>query len=288
MTTELVIGDRMYSSWSLRAWLLFDMFEIPVKTHLAPMLTEEFHATLARFAPARLVPVIRYKGHVVSDTLAIAETLAEDFRQLWPSDPARKALARSLAAEMHSGFPDLRNACPMNLRTAFEFEEVSTGVASDLARLEELWARARAAAPDGPWLLGPYSIADAMFAPVAARIAGYGLPVSEDANAYVNAHIASGSFRRWRAMAFASDQKLARYEENGLQRKPWPGPAVIEAEAITDGNAENDLCPFSGTKVQPDSLARISGKIIGFCNMFCRDKAVADPAAWPKLAPMLP
>ena len=288
MTYELVIGDRMYSSWSLRSWLLFEQFEIPVKTTMVHMKTETFGKVLAEFPPARLVPAIRVEGRTVWDTIAIAETLAERHLDLglWPGDPSDRAQARALVAEMHSGFPALRGVCPMNLRTAFAGVGISTDVLNDLDRIATLWALPGQRS-EGSWLYGSYTIADAFFAPVAARIAGYELPVPKAARAYVDTHLSHGPFRRWRAMAFAADRPLETYEDNGLERRPWPGPNLIEAEAVDTETAENTLCPFSGKPVAADSLARIDGRIIGFCNQFCRDKAVADPAAWPKVEALL-
>ncbi len=282
MAYEIVIGDRMYSSWSLRGWLMFTAFNIPVSTRLAPMLTPEFQSTLEEFPPARLVPAVRAGGQIVWDTMAIAETLAEKHPGLWPEDPADRAMARSLAAEMHSGFPALRSVCPMNLRCQFETPKLGDDVKADLSRLEELWALPGARGT-APWLFGAYSLADAFFAPVAARIAGYDLPMSRDAKAYVASHLAHGPFRRWRAMAFVSDRPMDRYEDNGLARNTWPGPVPVTAEAISSGTPLNATCPYSGKPPREDSLARIDGKIIGFCNQFCRDKSVADPDAWPEL-----
>ncbi|MEO0913747.1 MAG: glutathione S-transferase, partial [Pseudomonadota bacterium] len=137
MAYELVIGERMYSSWSLRAWLIFEQFGLPVSTKVAPMQTPEFHEILADFAPARLVPTMRSAGRVVWDTLAIAETLAEAHPGLWPEDAADRALARSLVAEMHSGFPALRSTCAMNLRTRFETPPLSDAGEIILHRIAE-------------------------------------------------------------------------------------------------------------------------------------------------------
>ncbi len=288
MTDTLLIGERMYSSWSLRAWLLFDQFDIPVDVALAPMKTEAFATALAAFPPARLVPTVRLGGKVVWESLAIAETLAERYpdRGLWPRAPDDRAVARAMSAEMHAGFTALRQACPMNLRTAFSNYAPDPAVSADLQRIEALWSLPGPRAA-GPWLFGGYTIADAMFAPVAARIAGYRLPVGGRAEAYVAAHLGHDSFRRWRAMAFAGDRPMALYEDIGLDRAPWPGPAVMPAEAVAEGRAENAACPFSGRPVAPDSLALFGDRLLGFCNPFCRDKAVADPGAWPALVTLL-
>lgn len=225
MTYEIAIGDRAYSSWSMRGWLLLDAFGLPVRARRAQMRTPAFAALLADFAPARTVPALRTpEGVLVWDSLAIAETLAERHPEAghWPRDPARRLLARSLAAEMHAGFAALRRACPMNLRVAWAGFRPSPEVEDDLARLVVLWRAARATADDGgAWLFGRYTAADAFFAPVAARVAGYGLAVPPDAAAYVAAHLAHEPFRRWRAAALddGPDQEAYRMDLDPL---PWP------------------------------------------------------------------
>lgn len=293
MGYELVIGDRMYSSWSLRGWLLFGAFDLPVTVIANRMYQDSFQTLLRQYGPCRQVPVLRVSGadgdRLVWDTIAMAETLAEENPDagLWPKDRALRGVARSLVAEMHSGFGALRGECSMNLRHQWQGFAVNDGVMADLARLDALWAYAReASGSETPWLFGDYTIADAFFAPVAGRIAGYGLPVSEMSQAYVMAHLNHPAFRQWRAMAFAENHIQPLYELT-LNAGPWPGPASLAAEAISDGAAENATCPFSGKPVAADSLARLDGRIIGFCNPFCRDKSVADALAWPEIAALL-
>ncbi len=154
----------------------------------------------------------------------MAETLAERHPDagLWPADPAARALARWLVAEMHSGFAALRGACPMQLLKVYEGFAPSAAVRADLARLEEIWALARSRhGTGGPWLFGRYSLADAFFAPVAARIAGYDLPVAPPARDYVAAHLADPAFRAWR-----SEGLSVRYDPEpyaiDLPHRPWP------------------------------------------------------------------
>jgi glutathione S-transferase len=224
MTYVLAIGERSYSSWSLRGWLLFANFGIPVETVALPLDSPGFAAGLVAFAPARTVPALRIAGEgAVWDTLAIAETLAERHPEAahWPEAPGARALARALAAEMHSGFAALRAGCPMNLRTAFEGYAPSEAVLRDLRRIETLWD-ATPGGREGPWLFGRYTVADAFYAPVAARIAGYGLPVGPRAAAYVAAHLADPGFRAWRAEALADTRRLEA-DECGLPERPWPG-----------------------------------------------------------------
>ncbi|TNC51899.1 glutathione S-transferase [Rubellimicrobium rubrum] len=282
MTYDLAIGDRAYSSWSLRGWLLFDAFGIPVRTHVARLYSAELPDLLRAFAPARTVPAVRLDdGTVIQESLAIAEELASRHPEagLWPADQRRRAVARSLAAEMHAGFRHLRGECPMNLRVAYREWTVTPDLQADLDRLEEIWAWARRmAGQDGPWLCGTYSVADAFFAPVASRIATYGLPVSPEAWAYVEAHLAHPSFRRWRAMALVDGPDQPIYARDQPLR-PWPGPEPLSARALESGTPENETCLYSGKPVT--HLMEAEGRVFGFCNAFCRDKTVADPLAWP-------
>lgn len=225
MTYELGIGDRAYSSWSLRGWLLFDAFGVPVAVRRAQMYGPELPALLADFPPARTVPVMRTPdGVVVPDTLAIAEELASRHPGAghWPADPRARAVARSLAAEMHAGFTALRGHCPMNLRVSYTHCDPPDAVLADLARLDLIWASARARTGSaGPWLCGEYCVADVFFAPVAARIAGYGLPVSAASAAYASAHLAHPSFRRWRAAALSDGPDQPVYVRD-WPRRDWP------------------------------------------------------------------
>ncbi|MFO1209193.1 MAG: glutathione S-transferase [Amaricoccus sp.] len=286
MTYVLAIGDRSYSSWSLRGWLMFARFGIPATLRTARLYTPDFPRLLADFGVARTAPALAIEADgrriVLWDTLAMAETLAERHPDagLWPADPARRAAARTVAAEMHAGFHALRRACPMNLRRAYAGFDPSADVRADLARIEALWAWARAAAGEGPWLLGAYSLADVFFAPVAARVATYRLPVGPEAAAYVAAHLADPSFRAWRAAGAAEGHVQAGYGFD-LPERPWPGPPPLPARAVAGVDPVNAACPFSGDPVAPDSLAEVDGVVVGFCNRFCRDKVVADPEAWP-------
>ncbi|OYW57981.1 MAG: glutathione S-transferase, partial [Rhodobacterales bacterium 12-65-15] len=281
-TYDLVIGDRAYSSWSLRGWLLFDAFQLPVTTRSARLYTDELATTLKDYFPARTAPTMRTPdGSVVSETIAIAEELATRHPDAghWPKAPHARATARVLAAEMHAGFTALRSACPMNLRASYADSQPSDAVRADLSRLETLWSWARTTTGSAtPWLCGDYSAADAFFAPVATRIATYNLPVSAEAMLYVNAHLAHPSFRRWRAMGMVdgADQDTYRRDQ---PRRDWPGPASLPARAVSGTEAENALCPYSGNPVT--HVLELYGRRFGFCNAFCRDKTVADPEAWP-------
>lgn len=227
MTYDLFLGDRMFSSWSLRGWLMLEKFGLPHRVHMVGLYDGTMAQDLADLAPARLVPVMRdAEGIVVGDSLAMAETLAERHPQagLWPADPAARALARWMVAEMHSGFGALRGACPMQLRGQYRGFVPSDAVRADLARIGELWALARARhGQDGPWLFGAYSLADVFYAPVAARIAGYDLPVDEAAAGYVRAHMADPAFVQWRAAGLEKTYDPVPYDLP-LELAPWPEP----------------------------------------------------------------
>lgn len=224
MTYHLIVADAAYSSWSLRGWLLFEKFSIPVEVTWTRLYDDGFKASLADWAPAKSVPAVKdAAGAVWSDSLAIAEGLAERHPEagFWPQDPAQRALARSITSEMHTGFMALRGECPMNLRMAWPSFDVSDAVKADLARLEHLWSMARNMAGEGPWLFGDYSIADVFYAPVAARIACYGLPMYEAAQAYVMTHLRDAAFQKWRAIGEAQDRTLSVYPHPDTPA-PWP------------------------------------------------------------------
>lgn len=282
MTYDLVIGDRAYSSWSLRGWLFFDAFGIPVKTHSARLYTDELPTLLRQFHPARTAPTMRTpEGAVVPETIAIAEELATRHPEakLWPTDPKARAIARAVSAEMHAGFTALRSHCPMNLRVSYTDCAPPPEVLADLARLDTIWSWARSeTGSTSPWLCGDYSVADAMFAPVATRIATYNLPVTAAAKDYVKAHLAHPSFRRWRAMGMVdgADQDFYRRD---YPRRDWPGPAALPARVVDGTDTENTACPYSGKPVT--HALDLNGRRFGFCNAFCRDKTAADPEAWP-------
>ncbi len=282
MSYDLYIGDYAYSSWSLRGWLLVNRFGIKAQSKMVPFINQDVAEQMAHLGIARTVPtLVTDDGAVISESAAIADELASRHPEagIWPSDPKARAIARTLLAEMASGFTALRGDCPMSLRVCYSDSAPRAEVLADLARLENIWAYARAnRVSDGPWLLGEYSAADAFFAPVAGRIAGYSLPVGEEAAAYVAAHLADPAFRRWRAMGMVHGPDLPWYRKD-YPTTDWPGPKPLAAIALESGTPENDVCPYSGKAIT--HLLELDGRIFGFCNAFCRDKTVADPEAWP-------
>ena len=287
MTYHLAIGDRTYSSWSLRGWLLFEKFGIPVIVESGVLYTDNLYQMLARYAPARQVPAVRLPdGEVIGETIAIAEALAERHPDagLWPADPAARAMARYMAAEMHAGFRDLRGDCPMNLAKSYRDSLPRAEVLKDVSRVEDIWARARDRfGADGPWLFGSYTAADAFYAPVATRIATYNLPTGPAAQAYVDAHLHDPALRRWRAMGWAEHLEQPSYRMPYAERR-WPGPAPQSA-TVAEGPSVNAACPYSGKPVT--DFLTLDGHVWGFCNAFCRDKTLADPEVWPMFTAMV-
>lgn len=225
MTYQLYIGDRTFSSWSLRGWLMLEKFGLPYDVTSVGLYSGTMQADLAHLQPARTVPVLQTaNGHVVTDSMAMAETLVEENPSvnLYPRDPAARALARSITAEMHSGFGAIRDACPMMLAFCYEGFEVSDAVRRDLARIDALWSLARNRhGADGPWLFGEYSLADVFYAPVAMRITAYDLPVGEAARAYVKTHLNDPAFIKWRTEGLKDHYDPWPYPSD-LTRKPWP------------------------------------------------------------------
>ncbi|CAM4377905.1 glutathione S-transferase [Palleronia rufa] len=291
MTHHLFLGEPGYSSWSMRIWLLADRFDLPVRVTWCTFYQTPDLATQIGHAPARSVPFLLCDdGAEVRESIAIAEELAarHPAAAIWPKDPTLRALARSLAAEMHAGFTTLRTLCPMVLRTAYADVPVPPELAADLARIALIWEDALDRS-GGPWLCGGYCAADAFFAPVAARIAGYGLPVPDRAAAYVARHLSDPGFRRFRALGQVTDVPWGpdRHEtvyRRDHPRRPWPGPAPRPARACHD-TPQNDACPYSGRA--PTHMLVMDGRVWGFCNAICRDKTAADPEAWPAFMAMV-
>ena len=214
---QLYIGNKNYSSWSLRAWLLMKHAGIAFEERRLRLSWDDdspFKKTLLAIAPSGRVPLLVDDGFAVWDTLAIAETLAEKFpdKQLWPLEAKARARARSVCAEMHSGFGALRSHFPMNIEA--RLPEVGPRVLAeqpaaqaDLARIVDLWS-GLLTEHGGPFLFGAFTIADAYFAPVVMRLAGYGLPVPADIAAYMQQVQAAPGVAAWIAEALAEHDFL--------------------------------------------------------------------------------
>jgi glutathione S-transferase len=213
---KLVIGDKNYSSWSMRPWLLLTHFGIPFEEVLIELDEAGTKATILSYSASGKVPcLVSEDGFAVWDSLAIAETLADRYPQhaLWPREPNARARARSISAEMHSGFGALRNAMPMNIRLTRPGVGTEPEVLADIARIDTLW-RECLAASGGPFLFGEFCIADAMYAPVAMRFNSYQPKLSPEAAAYAQRVTASPAVAAWieaarRETHIVADDELA-------------------------------------------------------------------------------
>lgn len=212
-TTTLYIGDRAYSSWSLRAWLALSHAGVAFDTELIRLDAAESAANLAAVSPSRTVPALRSGDLAVWDSLAIAEWAAEqaDPGVIWPRDAGRRAVGRSVSATLHSCFSALRNDAPMNLHREGAPAELSDAALADVMDLERVWCMARdiADVSAGPFLLGAWSAADAMAAPYATRLRSYAISVSAATTAYVQAVLSDPAFLTWEAAARADPRRLA-------------------------------------------------------------------------------
>ena len=213
---KLVIGNRRYSSWSLRGWLAVRLAALDVDVVVIPMQAG-VTAAIKDATPAGLVPYLEHDGARVWESLAICEYCAEHAPALWPADRSARAHARSIAAEMHAGFRGLRTEMPMNLgRDDYAGLGQTKDALADIARIEAVWAETRAShGAGGPYLFGAvFGAADAMFAPVAARLLTYAPPLSDASRAYCGAVRAHPLMQSWYADAAAEPAawKLAKYE----------------------------------------------------------------------------
>ena len=225
---KLYIGNKNYSSWSMRPWVLLKQTGIPFEEILIRFDSfdagSEFRTQISTVSPVGKVPVLIDDGFTVWDTLAIAEYLAERFpdKKLWPAGVQQRARARSVCAEMHSGFAALRGACPMNIEADLQgigqlVWRDKPAVRADVARLIAMW-RELLAGHTGPMLFGEFSIADAFFAPVCMRLKGYALPVPDDIAAYVERLCALPGVKAWIDGALAENDFRAFEEPYRLQR----------------------------------------------------------------------
>jgi glutathione S-transferase len=214
MTLQLYIGNKNYSSWSMRPWVLLKQARIPFEEIMVRFdsfaADSRFKQTVRSINPVGKVPVLVADGHAIWDTLAIAEFVAEAFpdKQLWPADTWQRARARSVCAEMHSGFTALRSHCPMNIEAQLPHIgqlvwRDQAVVRTDVARLCGLWGELLAAQPSqmpdgsGPLLFGHFTAADAYFAPVCSRLRTYALPLPADISAYVDRVLALPGVAAW-------------------------------------------------------------------------------------------
>ncbi len=194
---QLFIGNQNYSTWSLRAWLIFSQHNLNVEVTKLKLFTEEFYQTLEQITPTAKVPTLVDGAVTVWDSLAILEYVNEQYLsgKAWPDNVNERAKARALSNEMHSGFSDLRNELPMNIR-GLRKVELSDGAKKDIARIDAIWSEQAQQYPE-QWLFGEWSIVDAMYAPVALRFKTYGIELSPAANVYQQKVLSSASVQKW-------------------------------------------------------------------------------------------
>jgi glutathione S-transferase len=204
----LVIGNKNYSSWSLRPWIALKVLGVQFDEKRIALRRPETKAEILRYSPAGRVPILRDGDTVVWDSLAILEFLAEKYPQLWPSQAAERAKARSVAAEMHSGFAALREHMSMNTRKRYPGKGRTPESMADVARIDEIWAQA-----GGPFLFGQFTAADAMYAPVVLRFRTYAVEVRK--KSYMDAMLALPAMREWIEAAEREPEAIPELDIHG-------------------------------------------------------------------------
>ncbi|QBR70000.1 glutathione S-transferase [Beijerinckiaceae bacterium] len=215
MSLTLLIANKTYSSWSFRPWILMRHFGIPFEEVVIPLAQETTRAEISRFSPSGKCPALRDGEILVWDSLAIIEYVAELNPQLaiWPSERAARAQARSLSAEMHSGFAAMRSLLPMNMRRPVHKCALSPEASADISRIEQAFAQARKQfGQAGPFLFGQFSAADAMFAPIVNRLHVYDVEVTPVTKDYMEAMSVLPAYQDWRAQAQAEAWSIEKYE----------------------------------------------------------------------------
>lgn len=220
VSLTLIIANRNYSSWSMRSWVLMHARALRFAERMLKFESTEWDQQIGTLSPSGLVPALWEgepgAGFVTYDTLAIAERLHELFPEhgIWPREAGARARARSLAAEMHSGFRAMRDAMPMNIRGRYPGKGMNDGVAKNIARISAIWAEAKR-----PFLFGDFSAADAFYAPVATRLVTYGVELRGPARAYQQALLDSSSVQAWSAAALKETEFVAADEPYASERK---------------------------------------------------------------------
>ena len=219
MALKLIIGNKNYSSWSMRPWMAMKVANIPFEEEVISLDAPQFKARLSQVSGTGKVPALVDGVIKVWESLAILEYLAEKFPQarLWPADPAARAYARAVASEMHAGFLPLRRALPMNMWRPVKPRQLAEDVKANVARIDAMWTECRTRfGQGGAFLFGTYGAADAMYAPVVARFHTYDVKVAPPARAYMDAVMALPAWAEWTAAAVKEPWVLAEDEVD------WP------------------------------------------------------------------
>ncbi len=262
---KLVIGSKNSSSWSLRPWLLLKQVGLEFEEALIPLRRPETAREIARHSPSGKVPVLLVDGVPIWDSLAICEFAAEQIEGLWPEEPKARALARSVSAEMHAGFPDLRAYLPLDVTARFGPPgRLLSGVARDVERIQTIWRECRQlSATQGPFLFGQFTVADAMYAPVAFRFHTYQVPLNAVSSAYVRTLLELPAMQEWAAAAQAEVSGGAgptlRLGPGPEGAPPSPGGQARAMPAApppaASGRADAGLRPAAPARPAPDSRA---------------------------------
>jgi glutathione S-transferase len=225
---KLVIGNKNYSSWSMRPWIGLKVAGIPFDEEVIPLYGEGAKAEILKHSPAGKVPILIDGDVRVWESLAILEYAAEKFPDvhLWPADPAARAHARAISTEMHAGFAPLRNECGMNFWRPPGKRALSAEAQANIARVQEIWSDARERyGAGGPFLFGTFTIADAMYAPVVSRFETYAVDVMPTVKAYMQAMIALPAWQEWRDAALREPWVIPTFEYD------WPEVRRLPADA---------------------------------------------------------
>jgi glutathione S-transferase len=215
-TSVLLIGSKNYSSWSLRSWLFLRKAGFKFREQLVYFDESDYQAQIAALSPSRRVPLLIDGGVKIWDSLAICEYVAELTGLGLPKDRAARAQARSIAAEMHSGFQTLRNECPMNIRARNRRVPLTPQLQADIARIDEIWSGCRVCyGTGGGWLYGDFSIADAMFAPVFFRFQSYGASLSAASESYLENALNDPAVREWQDASMKEGHPLPFVDQVG-------------------------------------------------------------------------
>ncbi len=214
---HLIIANKLYSSWSMRPWLIMREVGLDFEETVIPLRQPDTAERIKQFSPSGKLPVLIDGDVTVWESLAIISYLADKYpeKPIWPDGMVARAHAKSIAMEMHGGFQALRQACPMNLGKRFAAPVLTDDLKANIARIEQIWRETRVHfTSGGPYLYGSrFTAADAMYAPVATRIDSYSIPVADDTRTYIDAIYANPHFAAWREAAFKELWTIAAYEE---------------------------------------------------------------------------